>query len=68
MKWIKIKDQQPQDDKDYYVTNINVPMSPLKAYYSEEYDQFLCIESLLLTPVSVTHYMEMPEKPRTQDD
>ena len=64
MQWINIKEKCPSDDEAVLVTNIRVKMLPTKAYYDEESKEFLDIESLGLTPLSITHWMPLPDYPK----
>ncbi len=66
MKWINIKDGKPKDDQNVFVINNKVLMLPIKAYYCEEWDEFMSLENGDGTnhPLSVTHWMTMPCQPK----
>ncbi len=66
MEWINVKDQKPEDDKNYIVIHERAHMNGVKAYWCEEEQLFYCIECVPSIPVAVTHYMEMPSYPKDE--
>lgn len=64
MNWISINDQIPNDDQSVFVINSKVQMLPIKAFYCEEWKEFISLETDSTNhPISVTHWMEMPKRP-----
>lgn len=63
-EWIRVKNI-PKDDQTVFVINKKVPMLPVKAYYCEEYDEFMSLEiSGTNHPLSITHWMPVPQSPK----
>jgi len=64
MKWISVKDKLPEDDETVWVINSKVQMLPVTAYYCDEYKEFISVESLAASPLSITHWMNLPKPPK----
>lgn len=64
MEWISSK-FPPKDNSNVLTINDKVNMLPLKAYYEHEYEEFISLENSggTIHPISVTHWMPLPEKP-----
>lgn len=63
MQWINSKMQVPEDDQDILCINCNVAMLPMKAYYCAEWNEFISLDTLGLTTLSITHWMPIPKSP-----
>lgn len=63
MNWIKAADQKPEDDQTVFVINTKVGMLPAKAFYMADIDEYISVETLGASPLSITHWMPLPKKP-----
>jgi len=67
MEWISVKDGHPiEDDSVFLVINAKIQMLPIKAYYCEEWNEFMSLENGdgANHPLSVTHWMPLPIPPK----
>jgi len=61
LEWLRYPKNKPADDDNVLVINDLIEsMTPHKAYYCVQSDEFLSLETICTVPVSVTHYMPMP--------
>ncbi len=51
----------PEDDQNVLCINKDLPMEAIKAYYDKEFDAFISLESINLTPLKITHWMPFPQ-------
>ena len=64
MEWISVKNEHPKDDQTVFAIHSKFKMLPHKCYYVDEYDVFIDLEGQSSTPLSVTHWMPLPEPPK----
>ena len=63
MTWTNINKGVPLDDQNVWVINTRVNMTPIKAYYLANDNEFLAMDLTFTCSLSITHWMPMQEIP-----
>ena len=61
--WFDVNVCTPKDDQNIFVINTKLSEIPMLAYYDEEIGEYLSLLELRTYPLSITHWMPMPEGP-----
>jgi len=64
--WTKTTDSKPESDQNVFGINEKVTMLPVLVYYDSLYDEFMSLNCLQTVPVSITHWMRIPELPQKE--
>jgi len=61
--WFTVDDPVPRDDRNILAANRNVSDVPFLAYYDEDSGEFLALDTMKATALSITHWAELPKLP-----